>query len=49
MRLEYLCIDCRSLRDNYSRPDLYRLISNALSSSLDKLVDILRRIKTSRS
>ncbi|MGC9153945.1 MAG: AAA family ATPase [Vulcanisaeta sp.] len=43
--LPYVLIDCRSLRDNYGRPDLYRLISNALSSSLDKLVDVLRRIR----
>ncbi|WP_243677813.1 ATP-binding protein [Vulcanisaeta distributa] len=41
----YVLIDCRSLRDNYGRSDLYRLISNALSSSLDKLIDILRRIR----
>ncbi|WP_243675786.1 hypothetical protein [Vulcanisaeta distributa] len=43
--IPYVLIDCRSLRDNYGRSDLYRLISNALSSSLDKLIDILRRIR----
>lgn len=43
--IPYVLIDCRSLRDNYGRSDLYRLISNALSSSLDRLIDVLRRIR----
>ncbi|WP_243666320.1 hypothetical protein [Vulcanisaeta sp. JCM 16159] len=43
--IPYVLIDCRSLRDNYGRSDLYRLISNALLSSLDKLIDILRRVR----
>ncbi len=43
--IPYVIIDCRSLRDNYGRADLYRLISNALSSSLDKLIDVLRMIR----
>lgn len=37
-------LDCRALRSNYTRADLYRLLSNALSSSLDKLRDVLSRI-----
>ena len=43
--IPYVIIDCRSLRDNYGKADLYRLMSNALSSSLDKLIDVLRRIR----
>lgn len=41
-----IIIDARSLKSNYGRRDLYNLISRALSSSLDKLKNILTAIKS---
>ncbi|MEM1627139.1 MAG: ATP-binding protein [Sulfolobaceae archaeon] len=40
-----LIIDCRKLKENYGRKDLYTLFSQALASKLDKLKDILKKIK----
>ncbi|AWR94004.1 AAA family ATPase [Acidianus brierleyi] len=39
-----LIIDCRKLKENYGRRDLYSLFSQSLTSRLDKLKDILRKI-----
>lgn len=41
-----IIIDARSLKRNYGRRDLYNLISRALSSSLDKLRNILTAIRS---
>lgn len=40
-----LIIDCRRLRPNYSRAELYSLFSEALSSRLDRVVDLLRGLR----
>lgn len=41
----YFILDCRKLRENYSRADLYSLFSEGLSSILDKVKDVLKRVK----
>jgi AAA+ ATPase superfamily predicted ATPase len=38
-------IDARGLRRNYSKADLYRLIAHGLSSSLDRLRDLISGIR----
>jgi AAA+ ATPase superfamily predicted ATPase len=38
-------VDARGLRRNYSRADLYRLIAHGLTSSLDKLRDLISGIR----
>ncbi|MCG3109212.1 hypothetical protein L3N51_01502 [Metallosphaera sp. J1] len=43
--LPFLVVDARKLRDNYSLGDLYALLSQALSSSLDRLKDVLSRVQ----
>lgn len=43
-----IIIDARSLKRNYGRRDLYNLISRALSSSLDRLRNILTAIRSIR-
>ncbi|AGT35897.1 MAG: ATP-binding protein [Thermofilum sp.] len=43
--IPYVLIDARSLRRNYSRSDLFRLIAQGLSGSLDKIKDLLMGIR----
>jgi AAA+ ATPase superfamily predicted ATPase len=43
--LNYVVIDLRGLKQNYSRRDLYSLLSRALSSRLDKLKEALSRVR----
>lgn len=45
MNIPAVIIDARGLRRNYGRGDLYRLIAHGLSSSLDKLRDLLSNIR----
>lgn len=44
-KIPFAVLDCRKLKENYSRADLYRVFSEALSSIVDKIKDILARIK----
>ncbi|HLI45825.1 MAG TPA: ATP-binding protein, partial [Geobacterales bacterium] len=44
-KLPYILVDCRSLKENYGWSDLYMVFSKALSSSLEKIIDILKKIK----
>ncbi|WP_338604677.1 ATP-binding protein [Sulfolobus tengchongensis] len=44
-KIPYIILDARKLRENYALKDLYSLLSEALSSSLDKLKDVLRKIR----
>lgn len=41
----FILIDCRKLKENYGRKDLYSLFSQALSSKLSYLRDILERVR----
>nr|WP_231136435.1 ATP-binding protein [Acidianus ambivalens] len=41
----YILIDCRKLKENYGRKELYSLFSEALSSKLSYLKDILEKVK----
>jgi len=43
--IPYVLIDARALRRNYSRSDLFRLIAQGLSGSLDKIKDLLMGIR----
>jgi AAA+ ATPase superfamily predicted ATPase len=43
--IPYVLIDARSLRKNYGRGDLFRLIAQGLSGSLDKIKDLLMGIR----
>jgi len=43
--IPYVLIDARALRRNYSRSDLFRLIAQGLSDSLDKIKDLLMGIR----
>jgi len=43
--IPYILIDARALRRNYSRSDLFRLIAQGLSDSLDKIKDLLMGIR----
>lgn len=43
--IPFVVVDCRKLKENYSRADLYKVFSEALSSIVDKIKDILSRIK----
>ncbi|QGA69052.1 AAA family ATPase [Sulfolobus sp. E11-6] len=45
LKIPYVIIDCRNLRPNYSRGDLYSLFSNALSSKLSTFLDVLSKIR----
>ena len=45
VKIPYIILDCRKLRENYSRQDIYTLISEGLKSRLDQIRDILARIK----
>jgi len=36
-KIPFAVIDCRKLKENYSRADLYRVFSEALSSIVDKI------------
>lgn len=40
-----LILDCRKLKENYGRRDIYTLFSEALSSKLNKLKDTLKKIR----
>jgi len=44
-RVPFILIDARKLKQNYGLKDLYMLISESLSSSIDKLGDILKKIR----
>ncbi|ARM75578.1 AAA family ATPase [Acidianus manzaensis] len=44
-KLPFILIDARKLKDNYGWKDIYELFSQALSSSLDKIADIIRNIR----
>jgi AAA+ ATPase superfamily predicted ATPase len=44
-KIPFIVIDCRKLKENYSRAELYRVFSEALSSILDKIKEILSRIR----
>lgn len=43
--IPYVLVDARALRRNYSRSDLFRLIAQGLSDSLDKIKDLLIGIR----
>jgi AAA+ ATPase superfamily predicted ATPase len=43
--IPYILIDARALRRNYSRGDLFRLIAQGLSDSLNKIKDLLMGIR----
>jgi tRNA-dihydrouridine synthase len=43
--IPFFVVDCRKLKENYSRADPYKVFSEALSSIVDKIKDILSRIK----
>jgi hypothetical protein len=43
--IPYVLVDARALRRNYSRSDLFRLIAQGLSDSLDKIKDLLMGIR----
>jgi AAA+ ATPase superfamily predicted ATPase len=43
--IPYILIDARALRRNYSRGDLFRLIAQGLSGSLNKIKDLLMGIR----
>lgn len=38
-------IDCRKLKENYSRANIYSLFSEGLSSILDKVMDVLGKVR----
>ncbi|MGC9072466.1 MAG: AAA family ATPase, partial [Acidilobus sp.] len=40
-----LIVDCRRLRPNYGRSELYALFSEALSTRFDRLVDVLSGVR----
>jgi AAA+ ATPase superfamily predicted ATPase len=42
---DYIILDCRGLKENYSRRDLYNIVSSSLARRLDRLRDILKRIR----
>jgi len=44
-RANYIVIDCRRLKENYGRQDLYSLFSNSFTSVLDKIKDLLKGVK----
>jgi len=41
----YILIDCRKLKENYGRKELYSLFSEALSSKISYLKDVLEKVK----
>ncbi|WP_338602429.1 ATP-binding protein [Sulfolobus tengchongensis] len=44
-KIPYILIDARKLKENYGFKDLYYLLSTSLSSSLDRLGEVLKKIK----
>ncbi len=44
-KLPFILVDARKLKDNYGWKDVYGLLSQALSSSLDKIVDVIRKVR----
>jgi len=45
VNVDSVLIDCRALKENYGRRELYALFSTAFSSKLDKLRDVLKGIR----
>ncbi|MGC9047576.1 MAG: AAA family ATPase [Caldisphaera sp.] len=45
IKVPFILIDARKLKQNYGLKDLYILLSESLSSSFDKLADVLRKIR----
>jgi len=42
---DYVLIDCRKLKENYGRQDLYNLFSSSFSTIIDKIKDLLLRVR----
>jgi AAA+ ATPase superfamily predicted ATPase len=42
---DYVVIDCRKLKENYGRQDLYNLFSASLSTIADKVKDLLKGVR----
>lgn len=43
--IDYVIIDCRRLKENYGRQELFNLFSSSFSSVLDKIKDILSGVR----
>lgn len=44
IKRDFILIDCRKLKENYGRRDLYALLSSSLTRRLDRLRDVLKKI-----
>ncbi len=42
---DYVLVDCRKLKENYGRQDLYNLFSTSFSTIVDKIKDLLKRVR----
>ncbi|AAY80437.1 ATPase [Sulfolobus acidocaldarius] len=45
LKTDYVLIDCRRLKENYGRQDLYSIFSASFSSIIDKVRDILSGVR----